>query len=185
MIDPPRDYVRLRPSVTERLEQAERLHRDRVAGERQADEVLDAGRARYHRDPVAHARVELAARVVEHYLGRESREAALEAASVTLELVERDRPTAEAKLARLNDTLAAWLASPSASAQHAARVILELLGDDQASRGEEDLTPRDRAELLIAGTLAGAGAAAPVELTGRLLAMLDREGLAIARRPAL
>lgn len=112
------DGFRVRP-------RAERA-RDVVDANDVRDVELEA-RHRYHNDPLTHARVELAARIVERSLGKAGREPALEAASVALVLVDLDKSSAEAKVARVAATCRVLLASPSPADHNAARLVLEAL----------------------------------------------------------
>ena len=116
-----------RASFNDRVAEAERLHAAREAARVEAEDLARAATDRYHNDRTTHRRTELAARVAEHYLGEEAREPALMAASVALELAERDRPTAEAKLARVEALAAGLLASMSPGHNAAARAIVEAL----------------------------------------------------------
>jgi hypothetical protein len=45
------------------------------------------------------------------------------------------------------------------------------------------ILPLERAELILAGTLAGMGASDPVAIVGQLLAALDRNGLTVVIKP--
>jgi hypothetical protein len=92
-----------------------------------AEAVTRAARRRYHGDDVAHARAELAAHIVETYSGPASREAAIEGAAIALELVERDRPSAEATLERVRQLAAQWLAGPSPTGNTLAVELLDAI----------------------------------------------------------
>ena len=116
-----------------------------------AKELRAQALERYHRDHVAHMRAELAVRVVDTEVplvevpvatddgtigtGRvrvcDDLDLARLGAAVALELVERDRDTTEAKLARARNLAEAWLTGRVYVADQAtaARALLTVLGD--------------------------------------------------------
>lgn len=115
-----------------------------AAGHREPRDLWLEAQHRYRNDPLAHARADLATRLVEaqspagaairnlereDYLtgARHMREAIVSAAAVALVLVDLDRSSAEAKLDRVRALAGSLLVSPSPADNGAGRLILEAL----------------------------------------------------------
>lgn len=107
-------------------EAARRRQAEQEAGT-QARELLGAAVGRLNTNPVAATRAKLAAEVaLSHSAAEDDRELAIFAAGVALELVERDRDTAEAKLGRVR-ALCRDLLATGGVFDHIGRKVLETL----------------------------------------------------------
>lgn len=134
------------------LDEAVRQAAERKAQHTQAEELARAAQHRLTTDPLTHMRAELAARVVDAVRLAEldyslderevNRQTAKAAAAVALELVERDRDTAEAKVNRLR-ALALRALESTPGAGPVTVTVPELLDTlaDQGPAGVQNWTP--------------------------------------------